>query len=63
MTTNFRMLDRASFWLARLASAAVIAMTAGFVVALLLQVTFRFALNAPLSWSEELATLLFWGSC
>jgi TRAP-type C4-dicarboxylate transport system permease small subunit len=42
-------------------TAAVLAvlLTAGFLVVLLAQVFFRYVLNAPLSWSEEVAMLQF----
>lgn len=59
MTRVAKLVDRASHWLARIAMALVVAMAAGFVISLLAQVTYRYALNAPLAWSEELATLLF----
>lgn len=53
------LIDRASHWLARISMLLVVAMTVAFIAALLLQVFYRYALNAPLTWSEELATLLF----
>lgn len=59
MIRLLKLIDRASFWLARLSAAVVVLMAAGFVVALLAQVVFRYVLNIPLSWSEELATFLF----
>lgn len=59
MTAVGGAIDRVSQWLARLSMLLVVAMTVAFVAALLLQVFYRYVLNAPLAWSEELATLLF----
>lgn len=59
MTTMVKTMDGASLWLARLSAALVVIATTGFIVALLAQVVFRYVLNLPLSWSEELATFLF----
>lgn len=53
------LIDRASFWLARATTPFVVALAAVFVVSLLLQVLSRYVFNAPLAWTEELATLLF----
>ncbi|TMV08277.1 TRAP transporter small permease [Arenibacterium halophilum] len=59
MIRFLNLIDGASLWLARLSAVAVVLMAAGFIVALLAQVVFRYVLNIPLSWSEELATFLF----
>lgn len=59
MTAIAGLIDRASHWLARISMLLVVVMTVAFVAALLLQVFYRYVLNAPLAWSEELATLLF----
>lgn len=59
MIRLLKLIDGVSFWLARLSAAVVVVMAAGFVIALLAQVVFRYVLNIPLSWSEELATFLF----
>ena len=59
MTHTLFLIDRISFWLARLSATVVVLLASGFVLALLAQVVFRYVLNIPLSWSEELATFLF----
>jgi len=59
MITILKAVDWASLWLARLTALIVVIMAAAFVAALLAQVLFRYALNMPFSWSEELATFLF----
>lgn len=52
-------LDRASGLLALVSAGAVVLLAIGFILALMLQVVFRYALSDPLSWTEELATLQF----
>ncbi len=59
MTLVALLIERVSFWLARATLPLVVGLTAVFVVSLLLQVLLRYAFNAPLAWTEELATLLF----
>lgn len=59
MTVARRWIEGASHWLARLSVALIVGLSVLFIAALLLQVLFRYALNAPLTWTEELATLLF----
>ena len=54
-----RAVDSVSKHAAYASSAAAVMLTAGFLVVLLLQIFFRYALNAPLSWSEEMAMLQF----
>lgn len=52
MTSVFRLMDRALNWILALLMAAM-------VVVIAAQVWYRFVLNDPLSWSEELGRYLF----
>ncbi len=49
-------LDRWTCW-------ACIALFMGILVTMVFQVTFRYALNAPLVWTEELARILYIWAC
>lgn len=52
-------IDRVSGWLSRLTVVVAAAMAVVMITSLCLEVFFRFALRHSLSWSEELALLLF----
>lgn len=52
-------LDRLSGWLSKLTVIAAAAMAVVMIVSLSIEVFFRFALRHSLSWSEELALLMF----
>ena len=54
-----RFLEAVSHLLARLTQWLAVAMAAVMVVCLLLQIFFRYALASPLTWTEELAVLMF----
>jgi len=51
--------DLASLGAARATIAVTVVLGIGFVLSLLLQVFFRYVLNTPLSWSEEVAVFCF----
>ncbi len=52
-------MKRIRLFLDKLVNLLVIACVIGMVAVIFLQVIFRFVLNDPLSWSEELARFLF----
>ncbi|MCY4548976.1 MAG: TRAP transporter small permease [Defluviicoccus sp.] len=54
-----RILEAVSHLFARLTQWLTVAMAAVMVVCLLLQIFFRYALSSPLTWTEELAVLMF----
>ena len=54
-----RLLETVSHLFARLTRGFAVAMAAVMVVCLLLQIFFRYALSSPLTWTEELAVLMF----
>lgn len=54
-----RILDLLSRHMAGASAAVAVLLTAGFLIVLLAQIFFRYVLNAPLSWSEEMAMLQF----
>lgn len=54
-----RALELVSRWLAYATLTVSLVMTFGFVICLLLQILFRYALNSPLSWTGELAVFQF----
>lgn len=54
-----RLLDRASLRLAQATLALCFLLSVGFVFCILLQILFRYALNAPLTWTGELAVFQF----
>lgn len=54
-----RLLETVSHLLAQLTRGLAVAMAAVMVVCLLLQIFFRYALSSPLTWTEELAVLMF----
>lgn len=51
--------DNIGAWVARITSWIVIVMAAVMMIALILQIIFRYVFNSSLSWSEELALFLF----
>ncbi|MEJ8574003.1 TRAP transporter small permease [Microbaculum marinum] len=51
--------DLVSKGVSKVSAAVAVILTAGFLLSLLAQVFFRYALNDPLSWSEEIAMFLF----
>lgn len=59
MSAAIRLVDGASRLAARATVGVVIVMTVVMTITLVLQVVFRYALGQALSWSEELALLLF----
>ena len=54
-----RALETASRLFARLTQWLAVAMATVMVVCLLLQIFFRYALASPLTWTEEMAVLMF----
>lgn len=54
-----RLLETVSDLFARLTRGLAVAMSAVMIVCLLLQIFFRYALSSPLTWTEELAVLMF----
>lgn len=54
-----RIVETVSHLFARLTQGLAIAMATVMVVCLLLQIFFRYALSSPLTWTEELAVLMF----
>lgn len=54
-----RLLETVSHLFAQLTRGLAVAMAAVMVVCLLLQIFFRYALSSPLTWTEELAVLMF----
>jgi len=49
-------------WLRRSAEAVLVLMMAAMFVAFILQVIFRYALNLPVAWTDEVCTLVWlWG--
>lgn len=54
-----RLVDTVSRLLARLTRGLAVTMAAVMVVCLLVQIFFRYALSSPLTWTEELAVLMF----
>jgi len=53
------LLEWISAFFARITAALCIALTAGFIFCLLLQIVCRYALEKPLSWTDEAAVFLF----
>ena len=53
------LLETVSNLFARLTRGLAVAMAVVMVVCLLLQIFFRYALSSPLTWTEELAVLMF----
>ena len=51
--------DSIGAWVARITSWLVIGMASVMMIALILQIIFRYVFNSSLSWSEELALFLF----
>lgn len=53
------LLERASYWAARVTNIVVVLAAAVMMTALILQVFSRYLFNTSLTWSEELALILF----
>lgn len=53
------LIETVSRLLARLTQGLAVAMAVVMVVCLLVQIFFRYALSSPLTWTEELAVLMF----
>ena len=54
-----RTVDNIGAWIARATSWLIIVMASVMMIALILQIIFRYVFNSSLSWSEELALFLF----
>ena len=54
-----RTVDNIGAWVARVTSWLIIVMASVMMIALILQIIFRYVFNSSLSWSEELALFLF----
>ena len=52
-------LERSSFWVARITGIAATVMAAMLVASLLIAIFFRYIIGAALSWPEEISLILF----